>query len=416
MEFSDYYKKFHSTYILNYLKDWVYNYKIINQKSNNYFTSVKIILKKENKIRFGLHVKQSRINLMENNSTLYPVSLIIVKYNAEYNNYKLINSVYDITDNIFSTYYKSFEPGEYHIFMYYNADKSEVSDYNYTLSTYSKEKVELLDFEDNNEIPYNYLFQVVHDYISQNDKIYENINDDINYYFDNYDNNLGLYFLSINNKSKLYYFIELDIDNINCEFINDELVLNYIFSKEIFSNRFNINKYRKDLKKLKKIKQIIKYMLKPGENKIFIWKLKCNVKNCSLKLNNKKINIYNKKTMSDLNHSYLENLYKYEMIHNIFPDLEKKSLNEDLQYSETQNNEYIFLIIKNINKRKSYIIELSFIKLDGLKFELSKIDKNYDKTYNIIFYPGKIQILSLKKDKTSNLKYNFSINYYILPL
>ena len=128
MEFSDYYKKFHSTYILNYLKDWVYNYKLINQKSNNYFTIVKLILKKENKIRFGLHVKQSRINLMENNSCLYPVSLIIVKYNAEFNNYELINSVYDITDNIYSTYYKSFSPGEYHILMHYNADKSEVSD------------------------------------------------------------------------------------------------------------------------------------------------------------------------------------------------------------------------------------------------------------------------------------------------
>ena len=416
MEFSDYYKKFHSTYILNYLKDWVYNYKLINQKSNNYFTIVKLILKKENKIRFGLHVKQSRINLMENNSCLYPVSLIIVKYNAEFNNYELINSVYDITDNIYSTYYKSFSPGEYHILMHYNADKSEVSDYNYTLSTYSEEKVELIDFEDNNEIPYNYLFQVVHCYISQNQKIYENLKDDINYYFDNYDNNLGLYFLSINNKSKLYYFIELDLDNINCELINDELVLNYIFNNEILSNRFNINKYSKDFKKLKKIKQIIKYMLKLGENKIFIWKLKCNVRNCSLKINNKKCKIFNKKNLNDLNHSYFENLYEYEMIHNIFNELEKKSLNEDLEYSETQNNEYIFLIIKNINKRKSYIIEFSFTKLDGLKFESSKKNENNDKTYNIIFYPGKIQIISLKKDKSSDLNYDFSFNYYIMSL
>ena len=416
MEFSDYYKKFHSTYILNYLKDWVYNYKLINQKSNNYFTIVKLILKKENKIRFGLHVKQSRINLMENNSCLYPVSLIIVKYNAEFKNYELINSVYDITDNIYSTYYKIFSPGEYHIFMHYNADKSEVSDYNYTLSTYSEEKVELIDFEDNNEIPYNYLFQVVHCYISQNQKIYENLKDDINYYFDNYDNNLGLYFLSINNKSKLYYFIELDLDNINCELINDELVLNYIFNNEILSNRFNINKYSKDFKKLKKIKQIIKYMLKLGENKIFIWKLKCNVRNCSLKINNKKCKIFNKKNLNDLNHSYFENLYEYEMIHNIFNELEKKSLNEDLEYSETQNNEYIFLIIKNINKRKSYIIEFSFTKLDGLKFESSKKNENNDKTYNIIFYPGKIQIISLKKDKSSDLNYDFSFNYYIMSL
>ena len=47
-----------------------------------------------------------------------------------------------------------------------------------------------------------------------------NINKDINYYFDNNDNNLGLYFLSIINKSKLYYFIELHFECINCECIN----------------------------------------------------------------------------------------------------------------------------------------------------------------------------------------------------
>ena len=417
MEFSDYYKKFHSTYILNYIKDWAYNFKLINQKSNNYFTSVKIILKKENKIRFGLHVKQSRINLMEKNSILYPITLIIVKYNSEFNNYILINSVYDITDNIYSTYYKNFQPGEYHILMHYNADKSEVSDYNYTLSTYSEEKVELLDFEDNCEIPYNYLYQVINDYISQNKKIYDNINKDINYYFDNNDNNLGLYFLSIINKSKLYYFIELHFECINCECIKDELVINYFFNNDILSNKFNITKYLNDFKKLKKIKQIIKYLLKPGESKIFIWKLKCNIRNCSLKLSNKKFNIYNKKNMKDINISFFENLYKYEMIHNIFHDLEKKSLNEDLLYSEAENNEYIYLIMKNISKKKSYIIELSFVKLDGLKIELSNVNKNNDindKIFSIIFYPGKIQIISLKKDKSLSVNYNFSFNYYII--
>ena len=58
---------------------------------------------------------------MENNSSLYPVTLIIAKYNSEFSTYKLINSVYDVTDNIFSTYYENFQPGEYHIFMHYNA-------------------------------------------------------------------------------------------------------------------------------------------------------------------------------------------------------------------------------------------------------------------------------------------------------
>ena len=98
------------------------------------------------------------------------------------------------------------------------------------------------------------------------------------------------------------------------------------------------------------------------------------------------------------------------MIHNIFHDLEKKSLNEDLLYSETENNEYIYLIMKNISKKKSYIIELSFVKLDGLKIELSKVNKNNDindKIYSIIFYPGKIQIISLKKDKLLSVNYNF---------
>ena len=422
MEFSDYYKKFHSTYILNYLKDWVYNYKLINQKSNNYYSCVKLILKNENKIRFGLHVRQSRINLMENNSSLYPISLIIAKYNSEFNNYTLINSVFDVSDNIYSSYYQDFKPGEYHIFMHYNADKNKISDYNYTLSTYSKEKVELLDFNDANEIPNNFLHLIINDYIFNSNIIFDNTNKDINYYFDNYDNNLGVYFLSINNKSKNYYFIELDFDCSNCELIQDELVINYIYNNKILKNKINITKYHNELKKCRNIKQIIKYILKPGENKLFIWKLKANIRNCSLQLIKKSFDIYDKKNLEDINFESYENLNKYEMIHNIFHDLEKKELNEDLEYSEVENNEYIFLIIKNTNIIKSYIIELSFTELKGLKLIFITFNKNKyidinDEIYNIIFYPGRLVIFNLKKDKLlSNNDYDFLINYHIMPI
>ena len=423
MEFSDYYKKFHSTYILNYSKDWIYNYKIINQKSNKYYSCVKLILKNENQIRFGLHVKQSRINLMEKNSSIYPITLIIVKYNSDLNNYTFINSVYDVTDNIYSSYYKDFEPGEYHIFMHYNADKDKVSDYNYTLSTYSKEKLELLDFNDINEIPNNYLYLIIYDYIfTNNNIIFDNINKDINYYLDNSDNNLGVYFLCINNKSKYSYFIELDFDCSNCELIQDELVINYFYNNSIIKNKFNINKYHNDLKKFKNIKQLIKCPIKPGENKILIWKLKANIRNCSLKLINKNFNIFDKQYLGNINFSFYENINKYEMIHNIFHDLEKIELNEDLNYSEVENNEYIFLIIKNSNIKKSYIIELSFAKLIGLKLEFIKVNRNkniniIDDIYNIIFYPGRFVIITLKKDKLLiNNEYDFVINYHIMEI
>ena len=421
MEFSDYYKKFHSTYILNYLKDWIYNYKIINQKSNNYFTCVKIILKKENKIRFGLHLKQSRINLMENNSSVFPASLIILKKNYEYNKYQLINSVYDATDNIFSKCYKSYEPGEYHIFMHYNADKNKVSDYNYTLSTYSQEKVDLLDFVDTNEIHNNYLNQIIDSYIFNSDKKFNEEEKDINYYFDNSDNNLGLFFLSIINKSKICYLIEFDIDCVNCEFIQDELEMNYIYNNDINKNKSNISKYYNELKKFKKINQIIKYILKPGEKKIFIWKLKSNIRNCSIKIIKKKFTTFDRTNLNDINISYLENLYIFEMVRNIFHDLKKKDLNDDLKYSEVENNEYIFLIFKNFSKCKSYIIEFSFIKLIGLKLELIKINKNKDinengDIYNIIFYPERINFISLKKDKSAINKYDFIVNYNIIVI
>ena len=420
MEFSDYYKKFHSTYILSYSKDWVYNYKILNQKSNKYFTCAKIILKEENKIRFGLHVKQSRINLMENNSPIYPVLLIIVKYNHELSQYTLVNSVYDISDNIFSTYYKNFEPGEYHIFMHYNADKPKVSDYNYTLSTYSKEKVELLDFDEKNEIPDNFLYQIINEYIYSNNKIFDDTNKDIIYYLDNTDNNLGFYFISIINKSKSLYFIDLEIDCINCDLIEDELVENYFYNNDIMKNKFNINKFHNEYKKFKRIKQIIKYLLKPGENKLLIWRLKSSINNCSLELINKKFCLFDKNNIIDTNISYLENLNKYEMIHNIFHDLEKKELNENLEYSEIESNEYIFLAINNISITKSYIIEFSFIKLIGLKLELIKLNKNKDinnEIYNIILYPGKLSIISLKKLKLSiNNNYDFTLNYHIILL
>ena len=331
----------------------------------------------------------------------------------------MISSVYDLTDKIFSKCYKIFDPGEYHIFMYYNADKNKVSDYNYTLSTYSQEKVELLDFEKNDEIVNNYLNKIINDYMHSNNNKYDETNKNINYYFDNTDNNLGMFFFSIINKSKLWYFIELDFDCINGELIQDELVQNYFYSKDISSNKTKISKYFNEYKKFKKIKQIIKYLIKPGENQLFIWKLKDIIRNCSLKLVNYKFSIYE---INNINNCYFENLYKYQMIRNIFHDLEKKDLNDDLKYSEVENNEYIFLIIKNINKNKNYIFEFSLINLIGLKMELINANKNNnnninDDVYNIIFYPGRIYILNLKKDKSAiNNTYDFTINYQIVPI
>ena len=422
MEFKDYYKKFHSTYILNYLKDWIYNYKIINQKNSYYFTCVRVVLNKENEIRFGVHVRQSRINLMEKSIKLYPVLLIILKYDIKSNQYKLINNVYDLTDNLYSTYYKTYEPGEYHIFMHFNADPNKVSDFTYTLSTYSQEKVELLDFTDNKQIPNNYLYQIINEYILINDKKFDTNNNDINFYFDNTDNNLGLYFISIENKSNFNYYIQLNLDNNNCELIQDELVVNCFYENNINNNKSNINKFYTKYIKTKSYNQIINYYLKQGENKIFIWKLNETYKNSKLNLVNKKFIKFDEQNSNIINLSFLENFNKYEMIINLYDDLEKILLSPNLEYSEIENIEYIFLIIKNINREKSFVLELTFIKTVGLKLQLIKTDENGNankkqKTYNIILYPGKIHIIPLKKEELVNKnRYDFTIEYSILNL
>ena len=316
MEFKDYYKKFHSTYILNYLKDWIYNYKIVNQKNSNFFTCVKVVLEKENKIRFGLHVKQSRFNLMEKSIQLYPVLLIIVKYNQESNEYTLINTAYDIT----------YEPGEYHILMHFNADINKVSDFTYTLSTYSQESVELLDIKDIKEIPSNYLSQIINEYMKINEKVFDEKNNDIIFFFDNSNNNLGLYFIYIENRSNYDYYIEFNIENNNCEFIQDEIVINYFYENDINSNQSNIGKFYNKLTKNKNFNQVINYFLKKGENKIFIWKLNSSPKNSTLNMINHKFIKYEEKNLSDINMTFLENLDKYEMIINIYDELDKTSL------------------------------------------------------------------------------------------
>ena len=216
--------------------------------------------------------------------------------------------------------------------------------------------------------------------------------------------------------------VELDFDCTNCELVQDEYVMNYFCINDLNSNKFKIRKYLNDKKKLKKIKQEIKCLLKPGENKIFIWKLKANIRSCSLIFTDKKFVIYDKKNkLYDINILYFENLSKHEMMHNFSHDLEKKVLNEDLEYSEVENNEYIFLIMKNHSKIKNYLIEFSFIELIDLKIELIKDKKNKngenDEKYCIIFYPGKIQIINLKKKNILNKdKYDFTIEYSILPI
>ena len=422
MEFKDYYKKFHSTYILNYLKDWIYNYKIINQKNSDYFTCVKVELKKENQIRFGLHVKQSRFNLMEKSIQLYPVLLIIVKYNKESNEYTLINTAFDITDNLFSSYYKAYDPGEYHILMHFNADGNKVSDFTYTLSTYSQESVELLDITDSKEIPSNYLSQIINEYMKINEKELDENNNDIIFYFDNNNNNLGLYYLYVENRSNFDYYIEFNIENNNCGFIQDEFVINYFYENSINSNQSNIGKFYNKLTKNKNFNQVINYFLKRGENKIFIWKLNSSPKNSTLNMINKKFVKYEEKNLNEINLTFLENLNKYEMIINIYDELEKTKLSEDLEYSEIENIEYIFLIIKNINKEKSFVLEIDFTKSVGLTLELIKKEENENsqkklKTYSIILYSGKLQIISLKKEQISSKdRYDFIFDYSVLNI
>ena len=120
--------------------------------------------------------------------------------------------------------------------------------------------------------------------------------------------------------------------------------------------------------------------------------------------------------------SFFDNFNKYEMIINIYDDLEKILLSQDLEYSEIENIEYIFLIIKNINRFKCFVLELTFSKIVGLKLELIKDIEHinsYKKemTYNIILYPGKFQIIPLKKEQLpSKSRYDFMIDYSILNI
>ena len=114
--------------------------------------------------------------------------------------------------------------------MHFNADPFKVSDYTYTLSSYSEQKVEFLDFTDINEIPNNYLYLIINEYIKKYEKEFNDKHKDIWFYFNNDNNNLGFYFLCIENKSNLDYFVEFSFDNKNCELIQDELIINFIIN------------------------------------------------------------------------------------------------------------------------------------------------------------------------------------------
>ena len=255
-----------------------------------------------------------------------------------------------------------------------------------------------------------------------NEIVFDEKNNDIIFYLDNNTNNLGLYFLYVENRSNFDYYIELNVENNNCEFIQDELVTNYFYENSINSNQSNISKFYNKLTKSKNFNQVINYFLKRGENKIFIWKLNSSPKNSTINIINKKFVKYEEKNLNEINLTFLENLNKFEMIINIYDELEKTSLSEDLEYSEVENIEYIFLIIKNINKEKNFVLEITFTKSVGLTLELIKKDENKNaqiknKTYSIILYSGKIQIISLKKEQISSKdRYDFIFDYSILNL
>ena len=156
--------------------------------------------------------------------------------------------------------------------MYFNVNKNKVNDFTYTLSTYSQESIELLDF-DKKQIPYNYLSQILTDYIKINEKEFENKNDEIFVYFDNNDNHLGLYLLCIENKSNFDYFVQFNPENKNCELIQDALIIKCFYENTINDNKTNIIIFYNKFEKSKSFNQMINDYLKQGENKIFIWKL-----------------------------------------------------------------------------------------------------------------------------------------------
>ena len=150
MDFNDFLKYYYYTYVLKYHKKSSYNYKKLHQQSTYHMAACKIILKHNQHINVGIHLKQERFYSKVVNYRVPAARIIVAKYDSKAKKYVFIGSDFGTNDVLYAETDFKLEPGEYHVFL--NANWPYDTPISYTVSTYSQYPVDIIELK-REEIP-----------------------------------------------------------------------------------------------------------------------------------------------------------------------------------------------------------------------------------------------------------------------
>ena len=383
MDFNDFLKYYYYTYVLKYHKKSSYNYKKLHQQSTYHMAACKIILKHNQHINVGIHLKQERFYSKVVNYRVPAARIIVAKYDSKAKKYVFIGSDFGTNDVLYAETDFKLEPGEYHVFL--NANWPYDTPISYTVSTYSQYPVDIIELK-REEIPQNYLEQIFIDYLDKNTKK-KVLSRYCQTQFSDIDNNTGFYMFLITNNSNKKFIFRANFLYFGAEMCQSEFIK---------ARDFELKKQQKV--KVEYIKDLVECPLMPHERRLLLWRMTKNPFECKISVEKRTLFDY-KEDVFDI-----KDIVLYEKIRDMYSNLKKNLLVQDIEYTEVETSDMICVVFRNVTKeKKNYLLEVSFSELVNVEPE--------DGIDNVLILKcEQCRMLKLRKT-TQNEKCNFKFTY-----
>ena len=397
MKIEDFLKYFPYTFICKYKNNYHYEYKKFEQENRDDFIACKFTVHQNTHAVITLHQKQQRFFRKIKGYKASYGSIILARYDkTKHPNYEFYSSDCSNQEKIHFEI-ENLEPGEYHVFANINWPYSTNS-CRYTITCYSSAQIK---FENiiNEEIPHNYLLQILNSFIkkkklaNQLDSTSLNHKDDkkaagyeIDYSLSN--NKTGFFVMKFSNyKNNQFLKVSLEIKKNENLYLCKLNLDGFISLEEIKDEEFITSKY--ELLVGKNSNQIIAWKLLDHPGRVDFKVLNCSSCFCD------EIPA-NFRSQKDLILKFIEenidNTKEQELDANLFL--------KELEYYDSN----MFLVI-NKDKEASFKVKLKFIDCVNLVS-----DNEQHKI--LIIEPNSQQYCFLKK-QNSSLKANYKLSYSV---
>jgi len=345
MKIEDFKKYFPHMFICKYKNDYFYNYEKFHQDNRDQFICTKFNIKEPTDAVITLHQKQQRFYRKVPNYKAVYGSLILAKFDKEkFPCYEYYNSSCSNDEKIHFEL-ENLPTGEYHIFA--NINWTYESRCNFTISCYSEKEVK---FEKllNEEIPNNYLLQILNSFMEKNvkkdfpsEKVgvqMSLLNNNTGFFITKFSNYYTDQFLKINlnvSKNEKVYICKLNLDGL--------VTLDQKEENGITKSSYEI-------------------LVGKNSNQIIIWRLLDHPGRVDFRINNCSFS-----TSYEIPKNFLhekDQVMKYIAEH--LDHTNGQKLEENLILKELEYFDSIVFVVVNNNKIGNYIVKVEFENVGNL--------------------------------------------------